>query len=536
MGTYRLLTEEEKKFIAENHGSLSDRQIARKLGVPRQAVYKYRKQIPSAQNRPAETEESELAEKEKTGTTDKLFMKNISRQIPVMIFIIILAFAICLRKHTFNLPHYRGDQHHYVGLAFKLDSEGIRGYNLRGINMLTSRESPQTIILDPAPDKGHVIKSLARGGITYYDEPLHHMPFGFPYALMLSHKLFAPDEPYSLLAINDTKIIREAPPGVGLRNFRFDPEIAGKQFYSIIVPLFFSLLMIVSVYFISRTLYNNEWAALTAMFLMTISPVDILTSQKIWADDMTAGLAALGALLYLLALKKEKSLLAFAGGIACGLSVITKQLGIIVPVGIVVWHFLSNINRLFKKESFLKVLFDKNLILFALGGLLSTGYWFIKITSVYGDPLYRPHQPGLAETAKTAWFKITQSRPRHLYLLGIPYQNPLFGLAYISPLWLWLDKRQYKNHLFPVTWLAVAFFLSYRFFTGEHRYMLSAYPAFAILGAYVVNRLRTAIDRTVGFRTGTILFILALAVSALWSVPMAMETLFYNSALIMKPF
>jgi hypothetical protein len=182
------------------------------------------------------------------------------------------------------------------------------------------------------------------------------------------------------------------------------------------------------------------------------------------------------------------------------------------------------------------VIFDKHLILFGLGAILSSAYWFIKVTSVYGDPLYRPHQKDLLEKSVTPWFKMTRGRPKHLYLFGIPYQNPLFGLAYISPLWLWLNKKEYKNQLLPIAWLAVAFFLSYNFFTGEHRYMLTAYPAFAILGAYVANHLRVGIDKSMGFWTGTILLIVVLVASVFWSVPMALQTLFYNGALIMKPF
>jgi hypothetical protein len=449
----------------------------------------------------------------------------------------ILLFAFALRRHTFNLPHYRGDQHHYVGLAFKLDTEGFSGYNLRGIDIYQSRKHPEVARLASSENKGTLLASLAFQGIDYYDQPLHHMPFGFPAAIMLSHKIFASGQPYFLLRVpDDIKVIQEAPAGMGLRHFRFDPDISGLQFYSIIVPLISSLTLIFLVYMIARVLFKNSTIPIVAAFLMAISPIDILSSQKIWADDMTAALAALAALLYLLSIKKNLSSLAFLGGISCGLSVMTKQMGAIIAVGVVIWHFLSNIDRLFKKETIMDVLLDRRLLLFVLGAVLGSWFWFMKVTSAYGDPLYRPHPTDIAALARTPWFNIMRSRPRHLYLLGIPYQNPLFALSYIAPLWLLLDRKNLKNMLFPLAWLGAAFFLSYNFFTGEHRYMLPAYPAFCISAAYVADQMRLSIDQRTRFRLGTILLIAMLVFSAFWSVPMAYDALFRNEAVIMRPF
>ncbi len=459
--------------------------------------------------------------------------------LTALAFIAIVIFAFNLRSHTFNLPHYRGDQQHYVALAYKLDAQGISGYNLRGINIYGHKQFQELFGLFPADDKGSILKGLEATNITYYDQPLHHIPFGFPAAIMLSHKIFADDPSYSLLAINDVKIIQEAPPGVGLRNFKLDPEIAGKQFYSIIVPLFFSMLLIVLVYFLAKILFGKNSLALTAMFLMTISPIDILTAQKVWADDMTSALVVLAVLLYVMSIEKKMPLLALAGGIACGISAVTKQSGaFLIPV-IIIWHFAANFEKLRKKETFLEVVFDKNLLLFGLGTFLGAGYWFIKVYSVYGNPVYRPHQEEIAAAAKTDWFKTVGRRPRHLYLAGIPYQNPLFALAYISPLWLWLDKARSKKTLLLIVWIVLFLFI-FQGYLGdggkEHRYMLPAYPAFAILGAYIANLFRVFLDKRLGFYAGTVLLAAVLVASACRGIPMAYETLFHNGALIMKPF
>ncbi|MFC1480616.1 hypothetical protein ACFL5Y_04155, partial [Candidatus Omnitrophota bacterium] len=57
---------------------------------------------------------------------------KIAKKIVIIAFLAILVLAFTLRKHTFDLPHWSGDQHQYIGLAFKLDTQGMSGYNLRG--------------------------------------------------------------------------------------------------------------------------------------------------------------------------------------------------------------------------------------------------------------------------------------------------------------------------------------------------------------------------------------------------------------------
>jgi len=532
LGKDRGLTDEEKQLIATKYKGMSDRGIAKKLGITRESVRKHRQGFSTAK--------ADIKKAAQPGRFQKIFTGKIVTLAAVVTFFVILIFAFNVRKYTFNLPHFRGDEHHYVGLAFKLDTQGFSGYNLRGIDMIYNKEHANLIQIAPAKDKGSLLKSLARDNITYYDEPLHHIPFAFPFAIMLSHKLFAPNEPFNLLLLRDeSKIIMKYPPGVGLKHFRFDPTIVGKQFYSVIVPLMFSMLLIISVYFLAKYFYKDNLIALTAMFLMAVCPIDILTSQKLWADDMTAFLTVLAVILYVLALDKKMPIFALLGGLSCGLSAITKQNGAFVAFAIVIWHFGSNADKLFKKDTFLKVIFDKYLILFIIGAVVSSGYWFLKVTSVYGSPIYKPYQAGLSRVAKTGWFKAVGSRPRYLYLLGIPYQNPIFGLAYLFPLWLWKDKKLFKHSLFLVIWIAVFLYIFTVYLGGggkEHRYMLPVYPAFAILGAYVANKIRLIIDKAMGFKAGSVLLAFALAVSAAWSIPIGLGALLHGAALIMRPF
>lgn len=531
MGKHDALTEVQRQFILENYKKMPDRSIAKSLGISRQAVHDYREEIVSGRVK---------IDPCVSGTPVSLFMKKGSRIVAAVLFIAILLFAFNIRRYTFNLPHFRGDQHHYAGLAFKLDTQGISGYNLRGIDIYGSGISPHLFQLAPAQDKGHVLKGLASTNVTYYDEPLHHIPFGFPIAIALSHKILSGGEPYYLLSVPDeAKIMGQAPRGVGLRDFRFEAGIARKQYYSIVIPLFFSLLLISLVYFLAKHLYKNEIIAFTSMFLMAIAPIDILTSQKVWADDMTAALVLGALLLYILAVGKKKHLLALAGGILCGLATITKQNGAFIIFAIVIWHFAVNADKLFKKDTFLATIFDKNLIMFGLGAVLSSGYWFFKVTSVYGNPIYMPHQANLAETATTGWFSFVINRPRYLYLAGIPYQNPLFALAYLAPIWIWLDKKESKNTALLFITMAVFLFIFSVYLGGkgkEHRYMLPSYAVFAVLGSFVADKMRVFVNKKLRFGAGNVLLIIALIISAVWSIPLGLEAVFHNGALIAKPF
>jgi len=114
-----------------------------------------------------------------------------------LITFLLLLFASFVRVSTFVLPHDNGDQVFYLGLAMKLDKFGFSGYTMRGINVLGNES---IIALIPTEEeKGSLLKGLARSGVTYYDEPLFHRPYGFAYALMLSHRLFAGHLPYVAL-------------------------------------------------------------------------------------------------------------------------------------------------------------------------------------------------------------------------------------------------------------------------------------------------------------------------------------------------
>ena len=202
--------------------------------------------------------------------------------LPYSVLIVILLFAYSLRSNTFYLSHFRGDQQTYLGLAMKLEQFGLDGYNLRGINFVPL-VNPQWGIwglgLVPAKpgDEGHVIKA----GFT--NAPLYPIAPGFPYLLRLSHAIFNKGQPYWTVSLH-----------LGDRVHRERPELfRDTQFYAVIIPLVSSLLLIVLTFVLGKYLYSDT-VGLMAALMIAINPIDIMTSQKVWADDSLAVFLVVG--------------------------------------------------------------------------------------------------------------------------------------------------------------------------------------------------------------------------------------------------
>ena len=87
-------------------------------------------------------------------------------------------------------------------------------------------------------------------------------------------------------------------------------------------------------------------------------------------------------------------------------------------------------------------------------------------------------------------------------------------------------------------WIAVflLFFQGWLINSGkEHRYMLPAYAAFAVLGAHIANQIRIVIDKKMT-GLGTSLFLVALLLAAFWSAPMGLSAIYYNQFMLVIPF
>jgi len=114
-----------------------------------------------------------------------------------LLFAVVFCIAIWLRWNAFWMPHWIGDQSHYVALAVKLKTGGLENYNLREIELRTLKKPGDKEISLVYPKhsaigkEGDILKALKIIGQGYYDEPLHMRAPLFPYALLLSHRILS---------------------------------------------------------------------------------------------------------------------------------------------------------------------------------------------------------------------------------------------------------------------------------------------------------------------------------------------------------
>ncbi|MCK5259584.1 MAG: glycosyltransferase family 39 protein [Candidatus Omnitrophica bacterium] len=502
-----MLNEKQKKFILKNHKDASVRQIAKSLNISRTDVRNFIKTLEKV-------------------PSPGIFSKYKKFFLPLSI-LVLLTVHFAIRYNTFWLSHLFGDQNQYTALALKLEKLGFDGYNLRGVDIKPTDETQEIFAISLSKDEeGSLMKGLKLAGAGYYDIPFFHKGPAFPIALMLSHRLFNRRDDYLLVRQH-----------LGKQVFEIKPKyFFSSQFYAVIVPLFFSMALMLLTLYLGKMLFSYR-VGFYAAFMMAVNPISILTAHKLWADDMVALFVALSAVLFYLAQEKDKLWFSLLAGISCGIAVLAKQsAGAIFP-GFIAYSILI-------KKQF------KHLITCGIGLALMAGPWFYKIYSIYGDPLYLPPKPNLLESDITGWFKKLGSRPHPLKLLsiGIPYISPPFVLSYftlkkfILGLRFWNSEENLKKErdgmMFLCFWiLAFLFFLAFYMGGREHRRMLPAYPAIAVLSAYVLDKLRIWIKQISNSNIiSELSVVIILIISAFWSVPMGLETVMENGALIMKPF
>jgi 4-amino-4-deoxy-L-arabinose transferase-like glycosyltransferase len=139
------------------------------------------------------------------------------------------------------------------------------------------------------------------------------------------------------------------------------------------VPVVFSLLMIPLVYFLGALVFNRMVGFLSAS-VMSLDPMSIVCSQKVWMESLIAFFTVLSIYAFVKALKTGTPRLFISSGILSGLGALTKYTGGISTLIFVVYAFLFD-RKLFKDKYFLISLAIPVLILIP---------WLLWNISVYG--------------------------------------------------------------------------------------------------------------------------------------------------------
>ena len=468
----------------------------------------------------------------------------------IMVFAIV-AFAFFVRMNTFWLPHWKGDQSHYITLAMKLDALGFEHYSLRGVRVkeinLNEEGTIQLVypyLMKDVENPGELIRAMRVVGIRYYDQKFFHKPPALAYALMFSHRLFAhAAQPYTAVVTNIGDFVYTLKPRVLLNG----------QFYAVIVPLFFSLALIAVTFFLGQHLFSSR-VGLYAAFMMASNPVAIMTAHKVWADDMLAFFVTLSVLLFSLSFPKRKNrfscyCLLVSASISCGIAVLVKQSAGFIVLVVFLFSIITEQRKIKNAGSVFRVISNKYFLLFLIGVLLVSGFWFIKIYHVSGNPLWIPEHDEVVKTDVSGWFKALEKRPSSwiLYLAGTCMLCPLFVFALFSIQRFFKNvisslKQRAYSYQYILLWLVVLvlYFFMVIIGTKEHRYMLPAYPFLAVLSACVIEDVRRWLARA-GAVFGNVvvrecIVIMILAMSAWWSVPIGIQAGIKNQLLLRVPF
>ena len=278
-----------------------------------------------------------------------------------------------------------------------------------------------------------------------------------------------------------------------VRNFRF-------QFYACIVPFVFSMLLVLLVYLLGSLFFSHKVGLLSSLFF-SLTPIELLTANKLWADDMTAFFVVLSVLLYLHSLKLDKPIFSLFAGASCGVAILTKMSAIYIVFTVLLFHLFENRNKTVSLRNIKDFLFDKKILYFLSAVFIVSAWWFNLYYSIF-DPFaikgyFKVVETGEAVRNWNRYFSVVSDRPWYSYFVLVPYQFPIYLLSYaLVPFFILrrkvqsfggLIKDEYRYIQFLLTWSAVTFLLLTLKPGKELRYFLIAYPAIAVLSAYCLD-------------------------------------------------
>jgi len=437
-----------------------------------------------------------------------------NKRLTFVVVSLILLFAACLRIHTFYLPHNHGDQTFYLGLAMKLEESGFAEYNLKGIDLATDGNI-LAVVESEDKQKGSLLKTLERNNVFYYSkEDFSHIPPAFSYLLKMSHRIFCSDRLFLSVHKN-----------LGACAIVLRPKaFFYAQFYAVWINFVFSLLFILMVFFLGK-MFFNENVGLWASLLVSIAPVDILTSQRLWNDEMVSLFTILCVLLFWQGRIKKNLMLIALSGVCASIGAVTKQSGIFIVFIIIVFEILSRYAK--EKTISIKLILNKELIIFALFAISICGFWYGKIALEYGVPWYRPHQEGIENVA--SWFIALSRRSRFGQLYYFFYLLPPLVLFYFESISTLLRKSFTPQRIFCLVWFFLFVLLLILSTAKEERYLLPAYPAIAVFSGIAIENIRKRINNLGRIKhLGDIATISIFLLSSLWSINLGLNCVFRN--------
>jgi asparagine N-glycosylation enzyme membrane subunit Stt3 len=449
----------------------------------------------------------------------------------------ILLFAFILNFHTLYLPHAKGDEVFYVAQAMKIEQEGMGGYNLRKVDSFIHGKIYRLFAISKEKgDKGNLLRSMDKVEVYYYDNPLSTTPPLLSILIAASHKLFLSGEPYRILNAK----LPFPKFGASASVLKVKWNIVKTQIYCTVWPLIFGILLVLMTFYLGRILYSDV-IGLFAAFLVSISPIVMLCSSKVWADTMTAFFVAGAVTFYVIGVKNNRSAFAILAGVFTGLGALSKTSGLLPVLIVSFYHVWIHRSHLIKPKSMVRVFIDKKFLLFLLFSVMVAGPWYLYVAHIYGHPLYlntSAQYPDIGTKLPDAfdWFKTMRGRSDFIYLVNIPYQTPLFVLVYFAPFVIGVLTNKEGNAKFLlISWVVIPLWVLMG--THETRYMLIAYPAVSILASYVLNKIRLLLNgkKVMIWKLGDVSCLILVALCAVWSINIGYTNASMGSGILRLP-
>jgi hypothetical protein len=434
-----------------------------------------------------------------------------------------LVVAFALRSPSLALPHDRGDQLIWAGVARNIHERGSAGYTLRGLETGYAPIGDGAAIVSFAcvEPPGALLGQFMAQGEKYWDTPLVNQPPGFFLVLLASHGVLGergdgfplvgrdPMAAFAwraeFIARNDLYPRRAAeiaklPEGeerdraqAELEAPLFEaqgeheralarrlvhsppPGVVRKQLWATL-PVVLADLLTVALVFVAAHMLAGRGAATIAAFAWATDPLALYCSERILSNAPLAAASALALGLEALAASKQQKerrmALAAAVGAACAAAITIKVSAVFLLPAIV-------FGRWMRKEA------DRSLAVLLAVALAPVVPWWILNMKVLGHPF------GLAWRQQDDWLKVSQwgqlvtARGR-LYYVETLLHSPLVALGLVVALVGW--KRQPAAIVFAVLVLLAAVRLEAK----EARHLLLAFPPLVVASSVALAKLATA--------------------------------------------
>ena len=276
-------------------------------------------------------------------------------------FLLIAALYVIGKLPTLSIPHDEGDEDIYKTLAVHLLDTGR--YTLQGTPVLPT--------LSP----------------FIYDRPLFHYPPLFACGIIAFERLGVID-------------------------------------HSVMLSWLGHLLMLLAVFlFLKKKYYHGEedfFVVVLPCFFAATDPIFNFVANKIWIDNLVAGLASLGFVLLWLALDRKSHPATALAALVCALAVLTKTPAIVFAPLVLLLFGGRILRDRAATAAYLKLLGTYSLILGAL-----TLPWFLKFFAVTGAVIPTWLNPDPWLLSHNAFVRTVTLRPWHYFLTELPLLSPV---------------------------------------------------------------------------------------------------------------